>query len=127
METFPATYFTYATRYPQSGARLEMARSYIYTVEADAPDQRIFILTLPGMQYFTDHNGVIDPYTTPERNMAVLEDFYNTHRLALKFNFDHPVHGTVVCRFNQPLEVPEGIPEGNGVLNPLQVELIEIP
>ena len=126
MEYFPAKYFTFATKYPESGSRMQFARSYTYTVEADAPDQRVFILTLPGMQYFTDGNGVIDPFTTAERNMAILEQFYSRHRLAKSFYFDHPVYGVLTCKFNRPLEIPEGVVDGNGVLEPFTLELIEV-
>jgi hypothetical protein len=127
MAIFPCTYFTYATRYPESGARIQFGNSYTFAAGPTAPDQRIFTLTLPGMQYFVDQNGDIDLITEGNRNMAVLESFYNTHKLHLVFDFNHPVHGLIQCRFNRPLEVPEGIPGGNGVLEDVTVELIEIP
>lgn len=126
MEIFPALYFTYSTRYPESGSRLQFARSYTYTVEAEAPDQRTFMLDLEGMQYFVFADGRLDDVSHPERNMAVLEAFYSRHRLALSFLFNHPVYGELRCKFNRPLEVPPGVKGGNGVLETLNVELIEI-
>lgn len=127
LNSFPAIYFTYGTRYPQSGNRLELSRSYVYTSEAEAPDQRTFILQLTGMQYFLDGADAADRVTQPGRNMWVFEDFYILHRLSKSFLFEHPIHGSVVCKFNRPLEVPEGIPNGKGVLPPITVELLEIP
>lgn len=127
MAVFPALYFSFATKHPSSGSRMEMSRSYVYTTESDAPDQRAFVLTLTGMQYFLTTGGAIDLTPSPERNMAVLEAFYVTHRLAKSFDFDHPVYGTLTCKFNKPLEIPDGIPGGNGVLEAFSVELIEIP
>lgn len=126
METFPAFYFTYSTRYPESGSRSQFARSYTYTIEAEAPDQRTFQLELKGMQYFVNDLGEVSDTPHPERNMAVLESFYSRHRLALSFNFEHPIYGVLTCKFNRPLDIPKGIPGGNGVLETLTVELLEI-
>lgn len=127
MATFPAEFFTFSTKYPESGSRLQFARSYVYTIEAEAPDQRTFSLSLMGMKYFLDSQGDIDLTVHTNRNMAVLEKFYNDHRLALSFDFNHPVYGTLVCKFKTPLEIPEGIPGGDGALETFRVELIEIP
>ena len=127
METFPAKYFRYSTRYPESGVRMQLGRSYMHTAPPSAPDQRTFVLTLTGMQYFCDGSGGVTTAPEPERNMAVLEEFYNNHKLAFSFLFDHPVHGQLVCKFGRPLEVPEGISGGDGVLEDLKVELLEIP
>ncbi len=124
---FPAIYFTYATKYPASGTRVQLGRSYIYAAPDPAPDQRIFVLTLTGMQYFVTGGGAIDTVTQPGRNMKVLENFYNTHRLHSSFTFNHPILGTLTCKFNRPLEIPVGITGGNGVLEPFEVELIEVP
>lgn len=127
MAVFPCTYFTIQTRYPESGIRVQFGNSYQYDVAPSAPDQRIFTLNLPGMQYFLDGGGAIDLTPEPGRNMAVLEDFYNTHKRAVSFTFNHPVLGALNCKFNRPLEIPSGIPGGGGVLNDVTVELIEIP
>ena len=126
MAVFPATYFTFSTRYPESGSRMSLGRSYVYTQAPEAPDQRIFQLELQGMKYFVDINGTIDNVSTPERNMAVLEDFYVLHRLHETFDFPHPVYGTIKCKFNRPLEIPAGVRGGNGLLPEFQVELLEI-
>ena len=126
MATFPALYFKYATKYPQSGTRLELARSYVFTSEAEAPDQRIFSLSLSGMQYFVV-GGQLSAAPHPERNMKVLEDFYIEHRLSKSFTLDHPLYGEVVCKFNKPLEIPEGVSGGDGFLPTCEVELLEIP
>ena len=127
METFPCTYFRFSTRYPESGLRMQLGRSYVHTAAPQAPDQRNFLLTLPGMQYFCDAGGQLTAATEPERNMLVLENFYNAHKLAFSFNFNHPIYGTLVCKFNRPLEIPDGIPGGTGILEEVRVELLEIP
>lgn len=127
MATFPATYFTCETQYPESGARIQLGRSYQFDSEPEAPDQRIFRLNLQGMQYFLDAGGAIDETPSPGRNMAVLEAFYVTHKRWKTFVFNHPVYGAVNCKFNTPLNIPAGITGGDGVLPGFSVELIEIP
>lgn len=127
MALFPATYFTVQTKYPQSGSRVQLGNSYTYTAPPLAPDQRSFIVKLQGMAYFVDSNGLIETVSQPGRNMAVLEDFYSNHKLYLTFQFTHPVYGLLNCKFSRPLEIPDGLPGGNGLLPSFEVELIEIP
>lgn len=127
MATFPATYFTVQTKYPQSGSRVQLGNSYLYTAPPVAPDQRTFIVNLQGMTYFVNANGTLNTTTQTGRNMAVFEQFFLDHKLYLTFQFPHPVYGTVNCKFSQPLQIPEGIPGGSGMLPPFEVELIEIP
>lgn len=127
MAVFPALYFTYSTKYPESGTRIQLGRSYQFDALPAAPDQRIFKLNLMGMKYFVTSGGELDLVTNPSRNMAVLEAFYNEHKRAVAFTFNHPVYGAVNCKFNLPLEIPEGITGGDGALPSFNVELIEIP
>lgn len=127
METFPAVYFGFATRYPESGERVQLGNSYQYDAPPAAPDQRSFILTLQGMTYFVDGSGQIDLTIEPGRNLAKLEKFYNDHKRALPFLLDHPVYGSVKCKFMNPLQIPEGIANAGGMVPAFQIELIEIP
>jgi hypothetical protein len=127
MEHFPATFFTSTTKYPDSGIRIQMGRSYQFDAPASAPDQRLFNLKLPGLAYFCDAAGAIDLTQSPERNMAVLEAFYNVHKRAKSFIFTHPVYGERTVKFNRPLQVPQGIIDGDGALEKLELELIELP
>jgi hypothetical protein len=127
METFPAQFFSFSTQYPQSGTRIQLGNSYQFDAPPPAPDQRVFALQVQGMGYFTDSNGDIDVAYEPGRNLAVLESFYNRHKRAYSFIFPHPVYGPVVCKFLQPLQIPQGLPGGNGLVQPIELELIEIP
>lgn len=127
MAVFPASYFTVQTKYPNSGTRIQLGNSYMYTSPPVAPDQRIFIVKLQGMTYFLNANGTINTTTQTGRNMAVFEQFYLDHKLYMTFDFTHPVYGLVKCKFNKPLEIPEGIAGGVGILPSFDVELVEIP
>lgn len=127
MAVFPAVYFTSTTKYPESGNRISLANSYDFTSGPSAPDQRIFTLKLQGMQYFVTSGGAIDLSPEPGRNMAVLEAFYLLHKLHVTFDFTHPVYGVVRCKFNRPLEIPEGERGANGLLVDFDMELREQP
>lgn len=127
MAVFPATYFTLATRYPRSGERITLGKSYQFDVQSFFPDQRTFILNLQGMAYFLNLSGQMDLAKEPGRNLQVLENFYQQHRLSQSFTFNHPTLGAIECKFNNPLEIPAGIRGGNGLVPDFDVELIEIP
>lgn len=126
MAVFLPGFFTYTTKYPDSGTRIGFARSYVYAAGPTAPDQRTFVLKLQAMQYFMI--GLTpDDLSHPDRNLWAFEQFYRNHLLHQSFDFNHPVYGPLVCKFNRPLELPEGIQNGNGIIDTLEVELIEIP
>jgi hypothetical protein len=127
MALFPCTYFTVQTKYPTSGVQVRLGNSYTYTAPPPAPDQRTFIVKVQGMQYFVAGNGSIDTTSEVGRNMAVLEQFYNDHKMYMTFQFTHPVYGLINCKFSRPLEIPEGVSGGNGILPTFDLEMIEIP
>lgn len=127
LELFPALFFTYSTEYPESGTRIQLGRSYQFDTLPEAPDQRKFTLMVQGMTYFTDPAGAIDQTIQPGRNLALLEQFYQDHRLARSFRLAHPIYGEIEVKFLKPLQVPQGIANGNGMVPAFQVELIEIP
>lgn len=126
METFDWPYFVIRTQYPESTIRFQFGRSYTFAVPPTSPDQRIFHLKFPTLVYF-ESAGVLDIATQPDLNLGRLEDFYNRHKMFQSFNFIHPAHGALVCKFNKPLEVPEGLPGGGGSVDEITLELIEIP
>lgn len=129
METFSFIYFRFATRYPDSTTVFQFGRSYSFAVPPPAPDQRNFLLTFPNMFYYetTPGSGVLDISFDGVNNMGNLEDFYSRHKLFQSFNWTHPAHGSLVCRFAKPIEVPEGKPGGFGALESFTVELVEQP
>ena len=127
LQTFPATFFTYSTDYPNSGQRIQLGNSWQFDSPSPAPDQRIFRLKLQGMTYFLNANGTINSSINPGRNLALLEQFYTQHRLATRFTLNHPVYGARTCKFNQPLKIPNPLPGGSGVFPEFEVELIELP
>lgn len=127
LQTFNFPYHTFRTEYPESGTRVQLGGSYIFTAPPDGPDLRRITLNFPVMFYYLQSDGVtIDTTTNPTYNMAVLEAFYNTHKMYKSFTYPHPVYGNMTVKFFTPLRTPEGIPGGRGATKDFTIELIEI-
>jgi hypothetical protein len=58
--------------------------------------------------------------------MGALEAFYLDHLNYKTFIYNSPVYGAVYVRFSSPLQIPEGIESGHGVLNEFNVVLKEV-
>ena len=127
METFDFPNYAYTTKYPESSFRMQLGRSWTYVEKPKAPDQRVFELTFGSMQYVEDGVGGIDIVSNPENNLGRLEDFYNRHKLYEKFILPHPIYGSIIVRFNKPLETPKGKKGGKGWTEQVTIELIEQP
>lgn len=127
METFDFPYHVFSTDYPESSLRVQFGKSWEFTAEPDAPDQRIFKLDFEGMEYFTDAGGAVSASIAPQRNMLALEQFYQRHRQWKSFIYPHPVYGNVVVKFQMPLRTPKGVKKGNGVVEKFEISLIEQP
>lgn len=127
MSTFTWMNHTFTTEYPESGFRLQFGNSYLYTEGPTAPDQRVFTLSFPLLKYFLNSGGAIDATIQPTLNMKALENFYLEHKMWKTFVYPHPVHGNLNVKFNKPLKVPAGIPDGGGAVGAFSLELIEVP
>lgn len=132
MERFYFPYHTFSAKYPESSVRVQFGNNWTFTAKPDAPDVRQITLKFQAMKYYPptiDGNGVAtqDITTNPEINLAALEKFYQDHRLHKKFIYPHPVYGDMVVKFQRPLEIPEGVQGGDGVVEGIEVELMEQP
>lgn len=127
LETYNYPYFNVETNNPESGFRVQFGGSYIFTAPPSDPDQRTFILNYETMKFFVDEDGAIDEDVNAEYNIFNLIKFYQRHKLYKSFHFDHPVHGTLECKFNKPFKEPKSKIGGMGAVEAFQVELIEIP
>ena len=129
MEDFDFHYHMPTTRYPESGSRMQLGNSYVFTSDAVAPDQRIITLHFDAMfNYWDSAIGAPDVTKNPTINFYRLELFYQRHRLSKSFNYTHPQYGLLVCKFNKPLETPKPSTDGvRGKLQGFSVELMEIP
>lgn len=128
METFDFDYHTPITRYPESGNRLQLGGSYMFSSEPTSPDQRVIVLHFAGMRNFCHPvTGVPDLTKMPAINFYRLEKFYQDHKLWRDFNYTHPQYGLLVVKFNKPLETPKAIPGLRGWVEAFSVELLEQP
>jgi hypothetical protein len=89
------------------------------------PYQRTFRVTLHGMRWFLTASGTFDDATQQTINARWLEEFYQLNGVWDNFFWRHPHLGTMRCRFQAPLSVPAGKPNSGGLLDPLEVMLIE--
>lgn len=127
METFDFPFHITRTEYPDSGTRVQLGNSYIFTAPPQGPDQRTFILDFAAMKYFLNNQWEPDETIEPKKNMLALEKFYQRHQTHKSFLYDHPVHGQVTVRFKSPLKPPKGLPGGDGATEGFSVELLEEP
>lgn len=132
METFSWPNHTLAVRYPDSGYRATLGGSYQFAAEPVVPDQREFVLRFEALQFFTqwdEANGLWVPDRTrlPEINLWLLDDFYRAHRTWKSFIYLNPLYGQVEVKFSTPLEIPHGTKGGNGVVQGIEVRLLEQP
>ena len=126
METFDFPYHVQNTEYPESGSRVQLGNGYIFSSPPNGPDLRRFTLKFATMFYYQDDMGAIDLTERPQINMAVLEAFYNRHKLHKTFIYPHPIYGNVEVQFHSALKIPEGIEGGGGALKDFTIELVEI-
>lgn len=127
MAVFNFPYHKVSTEYPESSFRAQLGNSYQFTAPPTAPDQRIFILKFNMLKWFTVAGGGLNRTAWPEINLALLDDFYNAHKLHATFTYKHPIYGDLNCRFNKPLKIPEGVEGGDGAVKDIQLEFIEVP
>ncbi len=127
LEVFNYPYHTVKGENPESGLRIQLGKSYVFTAPPTDPDQRKFTLNMRGMQFFFDNAGELDDSVVPLRNMFSLIKFYQRHKMYKSFQYMHPIHGLLVVKFNQPLVEEEPEAGGSGVVKDFTIELIEIP
>lgn len=126
-ELFPFPNFSSSGEFPEEGFRIHFGDSYVYTAPSGGPSQRTFTVKFKTMRMVLFPNGQIDSGSDPENNFGALYEFYLRHKLHKSFVFPHPFFGDMVVKFHKPLQIPEGIKDGNGWTNPFQIDLVEIP
>lgn len=126
METFEFPYHTLEVKYPDSSFKLSLGRGYEFVSRPRGPDQVAYTLHFKAMWFFEDPPGTLDTTTRPELNMAVLEAFYNEHKMYEKFIYPHPTLGDLVVRFAEPLAY-KVMENGRGAVEPFSIRLMLQP
>lgn len=126
METFNFPYHTPTHRYPQGDA-MKLGRGYQFAQDPVLPLQRSFRLKFEAMKWFLNIDGSVDTTTEPLINMQLLVAFYERVYTSRRFYYPHPIYGTLIVRFEQPLEVPQSLKNGNGTTDSFEIQFIEQP
>lgn len=126
METFDFPYFTWTTKYPESGAKVKFGRGYEFASKPKGPDQVNYVFHFKTMKAFEGVDGLLDPAPHPEINIGRLEAFYIEHRLYEKFILPVPGKGNLIVRFSKPLEYKIA-ENGQGTVDPFTLEFTTQP
>lgn len=127
MQTFDFPFHTVSDEYPTSSTVIQFGGGYQFATKPNGPDQLTFKLAFEAMWFFERSPGVVDRDREPQINMALMQDFYEAHRLYEKFYYPHPTRGLVVVRFAKPLQIPKGVKGGNGKTDQVNLEFILQP
>lgn len=87
------------------------------------PYQRTFKVTLHGLKWYLTHAGLLLS-SDSEHNAGRLLKFYRDHRLYRPFILHHEYLGAIQCRFNQPVEVPAAVTNSNGLIEPVEINMV---
>lgn len=118
------------TAYQPNGFSVKFGGGYSFDTDGGYPPLKLFTLTFTGYKYYMKKiNGVevVDTETNVAiNNLGALEAFYLEHLTYKTFEYNSPVYGRVYVRFNEPLVIPEGITNGNGVVEKFEITLKEV-
>lgn len=108
---------------PQSGLSMN---GWEFTSRPAVPFRPRYKLTLYGLRWHLDaESRFFDELTDYEHNARALENFYSEHQTWKEFLWVHPHIGSMVCKFAEKLDIPAGIPNSGGLIEKVEVNLIE--
>lgn len=127
MQTYTFDKYVLETEYPESGARVRFGRGYEFASRPRGPDQVEYVLHYEAMFfYFLTNSTTLDLTKNTTINMALMEQFYQNHKLYEPFVFPHPSKGNLTVRFREPLKF-KVVKGGRGQVEPFSVRLIQQP
>lgn len=110
---------------PRDPQQVLSMNGWSFSAKPTTPFQRRFRVTLHGLRWYTNNTtGLYDSTTNPTINARALELFYERHETWKTFTWVHPHLGSLTCRFGASLTVPEGLPNANGLIGPLEITII---
>ncbi len=110
---------------PPEPAAVTSMNGWEFSAKPSVPYRRKFKVTLHGLRWYLQANGLYDPNTDPQHNAHRLEKFYAEHQRWREFNWEHPHIGLLVVKFAAAVTVPAGIPNSGGLINALEIQLVE--
>lgn len=124
--TFPFPYYTYTTRFNDNVKQIQFGNGFTFASQPSGPPQRSFKLRMSGMAWHRQPEGGLDVLTARDTNLGRLEEFYKEVECWKPFIWQHPIYGNMLVRFLRPLDIPYQIPGGTGVVEPFELEFIEV-
>lgn len=96
-----------------------------FSSKPTVPYQPKWKVTLEGMRWYLQSNGLFDVTTDLTHNARVLEVFYQTNQTWDSFAWTHPHIGALTVRFAEPVTIPKAIPNSNGLIEMVEVTLVQ--
>lgn len=112
------------TKPPAGETRGISMNGWFFSSKPNVPYQKAFTIKLQGLRWYLQPNGLYDATTNPGFNARRLELFYERHGTWNNFDFPHPHLGMLRCRFREPIEIPEGIPNSGGLIEAVDIQLV---
>lgn len=126
-DTIDIAYNVPMSKYPDNGFRIQMGNSYSFAAAPTSPPQRIFVVRVQGKRAYAQYDGTVDTNAALPENVMTLNAFYLAHQLWKTFIYPHPLFGNLNVKFNKPLELPEVMVGGSGLLPDITLEFVEQP
>lgn len=115
------------TEYMHQGFSVDLGSGYSFATDGKYPVVRKLVLSFTGYKWYLNEEKNIDTETNKNiNNMGTLRDFYLNHLTHKVFLYNHPSEGPLEVRFYEPLKLPKGLKEGNGVVEDFEIVLIQV-
>ncbi len=114
-------------KYVRNTNSIDLGKGYSYVSKPDSPLIKEFTLSFSGWRYYFNDDGTIDYNSYKNKNnVAALCSFYETMNMWETFIYKDLQFGHVPVRFAEPLDVPEPVGDGFGVVSDFTVTLKEV-
>lgn len=116
---------TVAQELPPEPQKAVSFNGWEFSSKPAIPYRRSFRLSLTGLRWYLNPTGTaLDLLTDPTHNAGRLLKFYRDRQTWDVFNYSHEYLGEITCKFRSPVVIPPAIPDSNGLIGTLEVELI---
>lgn len=99
---------------------------WLFAARPVSPMQKRFRVQLHGLRWYLNNDDTYDSTTNPNFNARALELFYEEHEMWKTFEWDHPHLGMLNVKFAAPVNVPAAPAGNDGMLNALEIMLVEV-
>lgn len=116
--------------YQNQGFSVQFGGGYSFDTDGNYPLLRRLNLTFKGYKFYLKTvNGVEvrDNETNANiNNMGALDQFYQSHKTNVTFEYNSPIFGKMLVRFAEPLKIPDIIEGSHGVCEQFNIVLKEV-